>query len=771
MLKKYKPFLRAGAMDTMTYRFNILIWAVITVCQVACLVFLWLAVYRSSAGGIDAEIHGFTFREMISYVVLTTIFGFVTFNNDTLWYINTDIKKGTVGNYLIKPISYRGKFAATSLGNLLTMTLMFGVPLYTAALVTLGALGFLPRVTFPAFFAHLGLFLLAELCASLLNDTIAYIFGILCFYTSSGWGLNSLKTTLISFHFEGMELVASVAKLVFFLILWIIVGIFLIPLLLRWAKKLMNDETLLVVALGLCFGMVVIAAKTGFSAAFGAFIMGSILAETIEAEHIEHLVKPVKDLFGAIFFVSVGMMVDPAMIAQYWLPIVVITLTVIIGQLLFATTGVLLSGQNLKTAMQCGFSLTQIGEFAFIIATLGVSLGVTGSFLYPIVVAVSVITIFLTPYMIRLAEPAYGVVYKHLPGRVRTFLDNYAASSASPTTSKQSEWKKYLGSIIRVIVIYGILCIAVCGLSFGLLVPFVAKWLPAPWANIFSAVVTLVVLSPFLRSLVIKHSHSEDFKLLWAESRANRAPLVATVVLRYILALGFIFYVLARLFHISVVLIFLIALVAVFAIVSSRFIKRNAQRLERNFMDNFRSRELRAEYMGQKKPEYASRLLSKDLHLADFDVPAEIDWGGKTLAQLNFGQRFGIQVVSILRGGLRINIPKATDRVFPQDRIQVIGADAELESFGEHLKASAIDLEDDRYHSGEMVLKCVPVTGTSPFLGQTIRDAAIRNRYHCLVAGVEKSDGELHAPIPTMPFEEGDILWLVGEKEDVERAL
>lgn len=199
MLKKYKPFLRAGAIDTMAYRFNILIWAAITVCEVACMVFLWLAVYRSSAGGMDAEIHGFTYREMIAYVVLTTVFGFVTFNNDTLWNINTDIKKGTVGNYLIKPISYRGKFAATSLGTLLMMTVLFGLPLYTAALVTLCSLGFLPQLTFPLFFAHLGLFLLAALCASLLNDTIAYIFGILCFYTSSGWGLNSLKVTLISF--------------------------------------------------------------------------------------------------------------------------------------------------------------------------------------------------------------------------------------------------------------------------------------------------------------------------------------------------------------------------------------------------------------------------------------------------------------------------------------------------------------------------------------------------------------------------------------------
>ena len=580
-----------------------------------------------------------------------------------------------------------------------------------------------------------------------------------------------LSTVAVSNNFEGKELIFSVGKLVFFLVLWILVGIYLIPLLLRKAKQLMNDETLLVVALGLCFGMVVLAAKTGFSAAFGAFIMGSILAETIEAEHIEHLVKPVKDLFGAIFFVSVGMMVDPAMIAQYWLPIVIITLTVIVGQLVFATTGVLLSGQNLKTAMQCGFSLTQIGEFAFIIATLGVSLGVTGSFLYPIVVAVSVITIFLTPYMIRLAEPAYGFVYSHLPGRVRTFLDNYAASSASPTTSKESEWKKYLGDILKAVLIYGILCIAICGLSFGLLVPFVEKWIPSPWAHILSAVIILLALAPFLRTLAIKGSHSEAFQTLWEGSRANRAPLVATVVLRYVLALGFVFYVLARLFHISVVLIFLIALVAVFAIISSNFIKHNAQRIERNFMTNFRSRELRAEYLGEKKPEYASRLLSKDMHLADFDVPAEIEWGGRTLSELNFGQRFGIHVVSILRGGLRINIPKATDRVFPQDRIQVIGSDSDLEEFGKQLTQSTVHLEYERYHSGEMLLRCVPVTGTSAFLGKTVRDSGIRNHWHCLVAGVEKQDGELHTPDVNIPFEEGDILWIVGEKEDVDKVM
>ena len=579
-----------------------------------------------------------------------------------------------------------------------------------------------------------------------------------------------LSTVAVSNSFEGGELIKSIGKLAFFLVLWIVVGIYLVPLFLRRTKKLMNDETLLVVALGLCFGMVVIAAKTGFSAAFGAFIMGSILAETIEAEHIEHLVKPVKDLFGAIFFVSVGMMVDPAMIAQYWLPILVITLTVIVGQMVFATTGVLLSGQSLKTAMQCGFSLTQIGEFAFIIATLGVSLKVTSSFLYPIVVAVSVITIFLTPYMIRLAEPAYNLLYRHLTEKIKTFLDNYSSAEA-PSTSKGSVWKQYIGSVLKTTLIYGIICIAICGIGFGFLIPLVQKWVPGIWANVLSGAVILVGMAPFLRTLVVKHSHAEPFMTLWRESRSNRAPLVATVVLRYVIALGFVFYVLARLFHISVVLILLLALAAVFIMISSRFIRHNAQQIEKTFLTNFRSRELRDEYLGEKKPEYASRLLSKDLHLAEFDVPAEISWGGKSLAELNFGKRFGIHVVSILRGALRINIPKAGDRIFPQDRIQVIGSDNDLETFGKELLASRPDLEDERYQQGEMVLRCVPVGADSPFLGLSLKESGLRNHYHCLVAGVEKNDGTLHTPDVNLPFEQGDILWLVGEAKDVDRLM
>jgi len=578
-----------------------------------------------------------------------------------------------------------------------------------------------------------------------------------------------LSTVSVSANFEGGELVRSILKLVFFLVLWLLVGIYLIPLFLRKTRKLMNDETPLVVSLGLCFMMVVIAAKTGFSSAFGAFIMGSILAETLEAEHIERLVKPVKDLFGAIFFVSVGMMVDPAMIAQYWLPILIITLTVIIGQATFATAGVLLSGQPLKTALQCGFSLTQIGEFAFIIASLGVALGVTSNFLYPIVVAVSVITIFMTPYMIRLAEPAYNTVYKILPEKAKTFLDNYA-QAAEPRSGKDSPWKQYLSPVVRAVLLYGILCVAVCIIGFGAVQPLVSRWLPDIWARIATAVVIIGSMAPFLRSMVIKMNKSEESRSLWEASKSNRAPLVASVVIRLIIAMGFVFYVLARLFHISVLLILLLAFALVALMLFNSWIKRSSHRIEQTFMTNLRSREMRAEYLGETKPAYATRLIDKDLHLADFDIPAEIPWAGSELHTLNFGQEYGVHVVSILRGNKRINIPKASDRIFPHDRIQVIGTDADLEKFGAVLQSPDDELPED-LSAGEMVLRKLSIEKDSPFLGKTLKDSGIRNRYHCLVAGIEKEDGALHVPNATLPLEEGDILWLVGEHKDMEELM
>lgn len=573
-----------------------------------------------------------------------------------------------------------------------------------------------------------------------------------------------LSTMAVRHNFEGAEMLESIGKLLFFLILWFVVGIYLIPELLKRCRKLMSEETLLIVSLGLCFGMVVMAARTGFSAAFGAFIMGSILAETVEAESIERLVKPVKDMFGAVFFVSVGMMVNPAMIVEYALPIIVITLAVILGQSLFGTLGVLLSGQPLKTAMQCGFSLTQIGEFAFIIASLGVSLHVTSDFLYPIVVAVSVITTFLTPYMIRFAEPASGFVDKYLPARWMNFLTRYA--SGSQTMNHESLWKKFIFALTRITIVYSIVSIAVIALSFRFLVPLFLENLPGIWGKLLAAVVTILFISPFLRAIMIKKNHSIEFVTLWNDSRGNRAPLVATIVIRILIAVSFVMFVIAGLFKISVGLLLGVAVLLVTMMILSRQLKKQSIMIERKFFQNLRYRDMRAEYMGEKKPEYAGRLLSRDLHLTDFVVPGESEWAGQTLAELNLGKQYGVHVVSILRGRKRINIPGASVRLFPEDKIQVIATDEELNLFGAEMEKAAA-LETDVVEKSEMILRQFRVDAHSAFLGKTMRESGIREQYHCLIVGVERGEEALHAPDSHEPFMEGDVVWVVGENADV----
>ena len=578
-----------------------------------------------------------------------------------------------------------------------------------------------------------------------------------------------LSTIAVSQNFEGGEMVYSIGKLVFFLILWFVVGIYLIPIFLKRSKKWVSNETMLILSLAMCFGMVVLAAKVGFSPAFGAFIMGSILAETVEAETIERLVAPVKDLFGAIFFVSVGMMVDPAMIMEYMGPIIAITLAILLGQTIFGTCGVILSGQPLKTAMQCGFSLTQIGEFAFIIAALGVSLNVTSSFLYPIVVAVSVITTFLTPYMIRLAVPAYNVVEKKLPMKWKQLLDKY--TSGSQTVNNENNWKKLLMDIARIVAIYMVLCIAVILISFQFVMPFFRLVLPEFWAKLADVVFMIVCVSPFLRAIVMKKNHSIEFQALWHDSRFNRAPLLATIVVRMILAVGVVLFIIKSLFEVSTLLAIGIALVLVVLMMLSRGLKKQSIFMERTFIQNFHFRDTHAEFTGQKRPKYEGHLLSRDLHLSDFEIPADSLWAGYTLRELNLGNKYGVHVASVIRGLHRINIPGADVRLFPGDTMQVIGTDEQLAVFSRQAEKVSAAAEENEIEKREMHLKQFVVDSQSPFLNKSIKESGIRNHYRCLVVGVEKGNDDLLSPEADMLLEENDVVWVVGEKDAVYRLV
>lgn len=564
---------------------------------------------------------------------------------------------------------------------------------------------------------------------------------------------------------DGEQMLGSLFKIGFFLILWFVVGLFAIPTFLRHTRKLMSSETMLIVALGLCCAMAWVSSSVGFSSAFGAFVMGSILAETIEADKIIRLVEPVKNLFGAIFFVSVGMLVDPNILISYALPIAILVIAILAGQGIFGTLGFMLSGQPLKTAMRCGFSMAQIGEFAFIIASLGLSLGVISEFLYPVVVAVSVITTFLTPYMIRAAEPAYTILEKRLPKRWIRRL-NHLGAEHHATPDEQSLWKRLLRKMILNTVIYAILILAITAVMLSFFLPFARHLLPHWWANGACGVLTLLLIAPFMRALVMKNNHSDEFRALWIENRMNRLPLTFTVLARIAIAVAFLFYICNYLARFANAIVITLALTAIALMILSRGLKQRSIRLERLFIKNLNSREIQAEVTGKRKPRFEGHLLDRDIHISEFTVPENSSWAGQSLGQIEFRNRFGVHVSSILRGYQRMNIPGGDCIIFPGDQLQVIGNDEQLTQFGRTLDFETIP-EDEHIEEREMKLQKFVISSKSKLIGTDLQNSGIRDQYNCMVVGIEEGQQHLTIINPSHVFQAGDIVWMVGEKESL----
>lgn len=577
-----------------------------------------------------------------------------------------------------------------------------------------------------------------------------------------------LSTLAVSKDFDGMTVVDSLMRLLFYLALLFLVGVFVVPLILRKNRKWIGRETLLVVAVGFCFAMVVLAVKLGYSAAFGAFMMGSIFAETVEAETIEKLVNPVKDLFGAVFFVSVGMLVDPGILTQYWLPILLITLTILLGQSIFGSFGFILSGQSLKGAMQSGFSMAQIGEFAFIIASLGMSLHVISSFIYPIVVAVSVITTFLTPYMIKFAPTAYDRVKKIVPVKIMTVLDK--KPTHQKTAQSGSAWKRLLTALAKQIAAYSIICIAIMAIALSFFLPFFRHTMSHWIGNAVCAILTIALLAPFLRAIVMRKNHSEEYKQLWREGGKNRVLLPTTILVRFLWASGMVYYVINYVSPFSSLLHYALAMVVVALTMRSKPIKLYSIAIERIFFQNLHSRDLQAEVHGKVKPLYANRLLSREIHLAELDVPDNTTWAGKSLAQLDLSRKYGIMVSSIIRGGMRHNIPTANMQVYPGDRLEVIGNDDQLRLFASKM-SEAVETDDFFPEQHAMQLKCISVNASSPLCGVSVRDSGVRDRYRCMIVGFEEGKEALGLPTASRRFGDGDLVWLVGEKDSLKKLI
>lgn len=567
---------------------------------------------------------------------------------------------------------------------------------------------------------------------------------------------------------DGEQMLSSLLSIVFFLVLWFVVGLFFIPIFLRKVRSLINDEVLLIVALALCCGMAVCASLVGFSSAFGSFVMGSILAETIEAKKIEKLVEPVKNLFGAIFFVSVGMLVDIQVVAAQWFPILIVTLAILFGQSIFGTFGFMLSGQTLKTAMRCSFSMAQIGEFAFIIATLGLSLGVVEDFLYPVVVTVSVITTFLTPYMIRGAVPIYNGIESHLPKVWISRINKISDIAPSNVDRSGNNWKPLLTQMAVNTLIYSVLTIAVMSIMLTIGEDFMASIIPEGFANPLCALLTVLLAAPFLRAMVMKKNKSEEFKALWTGSRHNRAPLVFTIIARGVLAIIYIFYICNHLLDYSDSIIICIAIAAISGIVYSRSMKNSSIRMERLFIQNLRSKDMAARAAGKKRPLFEGRLLDRDIHIAEVEVPQDTLWAGKTLAELNLAQRFGVHVSSIQRGRQHIHIPSGGDMLFPGDKLHAIGTDDQLTKLNAALQQEQFS-DEMELDQPEMRLRRFAIGNNSILLGKSLVTSGLRDKYNCMLVGMEEDQESLSAVTPTYKFEVGDILWIVGDDVDIRR--
>ena len=595
-----------------------------------------------------------------------------------------------------------------------------------------------------------------------------------------------LSTFAVSRSFEGSELAMMVARLGFFLVMWFVCGIYLIPTLLKKIKKYLNSETLLLVAMGLCFLMVVLATKAGFSSALGAFIMGSILAETIELENIEKVIQPIKDFFGAIFFVSVGMMVDPQVLFDNFSTVIIIAAASIAGKMIFTTTGVRLAGESMKTAVQSGFSLAQMGEFSFIIASMGMSLGVTSASIYPIVIAVSVITTFTTPYTIKLALPAYHVLESVLPNSLTDKLNKREDKKAG---EKESQWKQLLMSYFFNLAIFSAICLSVYFVSAAFFLPLCATFDNLDFGHIIFSFVSIIAMSPFLIGMVRNRGRQSFlFLSLWSSHNNNRYFLTAMIGLRWVVAIVFLFMTIKLYWNISSVVIVVVALVVFAFIFQNKNLQKGYWKLEARFVKNFNQRQIEMRLNQNSKQEGNMHELD-NLHWIDKNLYVStylVQKGGvvenKTLKELNLRKVYDIIIVAVTRNGKQINFPDGDFRLEVNDTLLALGQiqklkNAQIDYKGIDLDYSkVINLHDftlkqqaDKHSS----IKCMTfiIGENSSWIDKNLYDAQLNRKTNCLVVGIERGDIPIPNPSSHVRFKKDDMVWVMGDDKSLYKLL
>ncbi|WP_413291153.1 cation:proton antiporter [Bdellovibrio sp. HCB337] len=592
---------------------------------------------------------------------------------------------------------------------------------------------------------------------------VSLVVGILIFEDLAAVLMMVLLSTLaISREFQGIQLIEQFSRLIFFLCLWFMVGVFVLPNLVKRIRFLLNPEATVIVSLGLCFLMVVLATKAGFSPALGAFIMGSLLAETSEGERIEHVTRSVKDLFSAIFFVSVGMLIDPLVLVDHWELVLLFSLVVVLGKVFSVTFGSLISGQNLKTSIQTGLSLAQIGEFSYIIAGLGLSLKVTNELLYPLAVAISIVTAFITPYMVKGADGIYSVLEKFMPVKVRKALDSY---SLLPTSGSMTTRREYLKNFSLKMLLNTVIIIAIfLSISQG-----VRPWLQEKMGGevlrvSFGISVTLFLSAPFFWALVFSKVEGYSFSMIWKNRGARSSILFLSlfrIVWGVILLVALITQFIPQFFY--AVLVLLAVTICMFLFYS--VLEKLYGSIESRFLINLHRKGIEEKEQQLKKAQDTEMppLAPWDAHLVEFEVPQDANYVGSPLESLSIREKYGVTIALIRRGGRRITAPGRNEMLMPLDHIFVIGTDEQLLKFKKFLdfEKALVDISGvNRDYSLEQYL----VTEKSPFVGKTIRLSGLREATKGIVVGIERQGKRILNPDSALIIETGDLLWIVGDR-------
>lgn len=599
-----------------------------------------------------------------------------------------------------------------------------------------------------------------------------------------------LSTLAVSKNFSGEDMLFALLKLVFFLVIWFMLGIFLLPTFLKKIRPLLNDETLLIVSLGLCLGMVVLAVKVGFSAALGAFIMGSILADTYEVDRIENLTKPLKDFFGAIFFVSVGMMVDMNIIVQFIWPIVIISLVTMLGKLVFVSAGVFISGQSLRTSMQSGFSMAQIGEFAFILAGLGMSLGVTSSHLHPIVIAVSVITVFCSPYMMKISGPAYLFLLKHMPEQWKSALNRREKQYPGP--KQPGNWFLLLKSYFIYLIELSVLILGVLIVSEKYLAPFLKAKIPqGSWAELLVLFITLLVISPFLRALTHNRSKYSGLMLnLWTAKASNRIYLILLTAIRMILAYSAILFLMFRYLPLPTILIVPIGIVLLVFILRSKALLKRYWRLEARFMINLNERQMEENLhkiennQGVRNIEdmHESHWLDNLLYTFCLRIEKGSTIAGKALKDIHIREDFNLIVIRVERNKTKINIPDGNFVLAEGDILRMAGQNLVYKLIRDEqlnlnfvpdslMTLHAFSQQESQLKSAPLSCSGIPIRKESPLAGKRLTDSGLMTINKCMVIGLERNKKRIINPDSGQEIQACDLVWVVGEEKQVSKLI